>query len=386
MPRARSVAELLPQRFEALSLRDIETILEEAEDESLYLEWKSDPDPRGIAKSCAAFANAQGGLFIIGVDKARKMVGLENPPKEAQVWIKDILRSHVLPMPSFRARELPLDDDRSLLLVLLEESSTTPHLQAHTGVIYVRNPGSSDPVPINDQARLIELLRRGRESREVAEQRAVEIASHNFHRRIFYTLSLCPTGASSDAVRDLYESPDLRDELVAALGALYEVRQAKWDTETYLDLSWSLRTVSLSRMVDRHLTHRYRFADHVAVHSDCGIQFQRCLSELDETESPAELRGIEIDGDILPWFNRALSYGREMVTLLGGHGDARLLFCVHSSQRPVYLSGGMYKSGPTVRDVLLAFWVPLYSDTAIDVSLEREVKTGLLRALGIEPF
>ena len=111
-----------------------------------------------LAKSCSAFANTMGGLLLVGIaDECDKLIGIEQRSFEAQVWVKDILRGHVLPLPPFRARFIALSDERSLLLVLVEESSTTPHLLTRTGAIYVRNPGASDPVPISDQRRLLDL-------------------------------------------------------------------------------------------------------------------------------------------------------------------------------------------------------------------------------------
>jgi schlafen family protein len=104
---ARSVAELLPRRFDDLSTEDVEKILRDAADpgESLFLEWKRKLTGEGVAKACAAFANTYGGLLVVGAhDETREAVGIPRPTVEPQVWIKDVLRSHVLPMPPFRAR------------------------------------------------------------------------------------------------------------------------------------------------------------------------------------------------------------------------------------------------------------------------------------------
>jgi hypothetical protein len=92
------------------------------------------------------------------------------------VWVKDVLRGHLLPLPLFRARTLRLrGKERVLLLVLVEESSATPHLLTRQGAIYVRNPGSSDPVPIDDQRRLFDLFARGDRARDNAWRRASEV-------------------------------------------------------------------------------------------------------------------------------------------------------------------------------------------------------------------
>jgi hypothetical protein len=122
--------------------------------DSLIFERKSALSNTGLAKSCAAFANTFGGMLVIGIaDATDELTGIVQPAGEIQVWAKDVLRFLVLPLPAFRARWLSLQDRGTdgLLLVLVEESSTTPHLLTRQGAIYVRNPGSSDPVPISDQ-------------------------------------------------------------------------------------------------------------------------------------------------------------------------------------------------------------------------------------------
>jgi hypothetical protein len=76
--------------------------------------------------------------------------------------------------------------------VLVESSSTTPHLLIRKGAIYVRNPGSSDPVPIADQGLLFTLMERGEAARERARQEAVRISEGGEDLR--YVLALAPTG------------------------------------------------------------------------------------------------------------------------------------------------------------------------------------------------
>jgi hypothetical protein len=174
----RSVAELLPRQrpFSELTLDDVAKIIENQGDEreTLFFERKATLNGNALAKACAAFANTYGGLLVGGVaDKEDALVGMEPfGASEAQLFVKDTLRGLVLPMPPFRARWLPTEADRGLLLVLVEESSTTPHLLTRSGAIYVRSPGSSDPVPLTDQRTLLELWARGEKARAAAVDRA----------------------------------------------------------------------------------------------------------------------------------------------------------------------------------------------------------------------
>jgi len=161
---ARNVSELLPRPFAELALGDVSQILANVgeERETLFFERKASVTGKTLAKACAPFANTYGGLLVIGVgDEDDTLVGVPSIAAEAQLWVKDTLRGQVLPLPPFRARWLPMEGDRGILLVLVEESSTTPHLLTRSGAIYVRNPGASDPVPIGDQGRLLDLTARG---------------------------------------------------------------------------------------------------------------------------------------------------------------------------------------------------------------------------------
>jgi predicted HTH transcriptional regulator len=146
-----------------LTLDDVARIIADlgAERETLFFERKASVDRGALAKACSASANTYGGSLIVGVGDDDTLVGIEPLATEAQLWVKDTLLGRVLPMPPFRARWLPTDHERGLLLVLVDESATTPHLLTRSGTIYVRNPGSSDPVPLANQVRLLDLASRG---------------------------------------------------------------------------------------------------------------------------------------------------------------------------------------------------------------------------------
>lgn len=142
MASPRSVAEVLEAPFDALTLEHIGRVVERirTDGETMFVELKRDAAPAGIAKSCAAFANSLGGLLVAGVANDGTIVGSDAPGGEPQVWVKDVLRDSVTPLPPFRARWLPLNakDGKGLLLVLVERSSVTPHLLTRHGAIYVR--------------------------------------------------------------------------------------------------------------------------------------------------------------------------------------------------------------------------------------------------------
>lgn len=171
---AFSPADILPRAFPDLTFEDIVGIVDraEAEGETIWLEFKVELAKDAIAKSCAAFANTLGGLLIIGVDDGtRAIVGVKQPNTGPQTWVKDVLRERVLPMPPFRCRWFadPQSADQGLLVVLVGYSTTTPHILLKSGGIYLRSPGSSDPIrPIESLTTLWELVTRGRDARAEA--------------------------------------------------------------------------------------------------------------------------------------------------------------------------------------------------------------------------
>ena len=225
---ARSVAELLLHPFADLELDDVERMIAAVgeERESLFFERKAEVSSAALAKSCSAFANTMGGLLLVGIaDQCDELIGIEQCSSEAQVWVKDILRGRVLPLPPFRARFIELSNERSLLLVLVEESSTTPHLLTQAGAIYVRNPGASDPVPISDQRRLLDLLTGGERARERAEERVRSLAAeaplettHALERLLPMTLAVAPIGVADWFERDLLEDKAGEERLRQAHG------------------------------------------------------------------------------------------------------------------------------------------------------------------------
>jgi len=110
MRSPRSVAEILPVSFETMSIADVRNMLDGMGDEreTLFVELKRELSPAALSKSCAAFANTYGGLLLGGVDNEGKLAGMTSPGGEVAMWVKNTLRSTLLPLPPFRTRWLPL--------------------------------------------------------------------------------------------------------------------------------------------------------------------------------------------------------------------------------------------------------------------------------------
>lgn len=379
--------------FETMSIEDVRDMLDGMgnERETLFLELKSEVSPAALAKSCAAFANTYGGLLLGGVDDDGTLAGMTAPGGEVGMWVKNTLRSTLLPLPPFRTRWLPLTADRGskgLLLVLVEESSTTPHLLLSRGAIYVRAPGSSDPVPIRDQALLLELTRRGTASRERAARRSTEVAGHTFASPTLMRVGIAPTGYATDPVRDLYEGRRSLDTIDALVQALVALRQNEYETGAG-ETRWALEalTYSLQRDPPARSFGEQSFLDGARIGNDCSVGLTRALIPSYRDQSgvaePRGPRSVELRHDLLPWLTEAIKHGLDCVSELGGHGDARIHLELGVSGRHVFYAD--QRAELANADIALDYWASVEADDGFVERLIGEVRSDVFRALGLPP-
>jgi hypothetical protein len=321
---ARSVAELLPRPFAELTLDDVARIIEAIGDEreTLFFERKAAINTNALAKACCAFANTYGGLLVVGVgDDDDTLVGIEPVAGEAQLWVKDALCHLALPMPPFRARWLPTDDGRGLLLVLVEESSTTPHLLTRNGAIYVRNPGSSDPVPITDHRRLLDLTARG----ERAAARAVSATAQALNYDLgtialnAETLVLAATGIPADFEASIF-SPSTPEALsILTWGEPAPRNDARRD-------EWRQDYVGVERYQQTEVYPlRGDVLTGVLATRDGAVSLSRSTVYRSVADEPAHPE-TRMESDLRSWFEHALAASRDILLEHGAHGDASLLY------------------------------------------------------------
>jgi len=378
---ARSVAELLPRPFAELTLDDVKAIIASTggeERETLWFERKAAISPNSLSKACAAFANTHGGLLVVGVaDDDDTLAGIEPLAAEAQLWVKDTLRGLVLPMPPFRARWLEVGDGRGVLLVLVEESSTTPHLLLRSGAIYVRNPGSSDPVPIGDQRRLLDLTRRGEEAAASAVTGANTALEAQLHRNYgvldhVEKLALVPTGVSAGFEERLFTSttPD----------SLSRTLWGEWENKTseHRQALWFQDLLGVERTVRPRLYTIYgdqAFGVIVGRRGDLTV-YQGNVFER-TPDHPDALR----ESMIRQRFLEMLHSAREVLAELGAHGDLRLADRLDVGERDVFFDvapDGGARNIP--RPLQVDRWTT-FDDDAVADSIFAELR----RAVGIAP-
>lgn len=200
-----------------LRLRDDET------PESLYLEYKQDfPKRKGAEASVAAFANSYGGRLLLGVrsDPGRNVItelpGLD-PGTSPQETLNNRVRDGIAPVPLYRSHLFPLSNGNVVLVAETPESSSTPHVMRGSGVIYVRSPVSSDPVPADDRATIDRLYaRRERTSAEV--EGWLDAQFRFFSRRtgadnVLFLVRLVPVRSGPPLIPDLFSKAAQQDIL-----------------------------------------------------------------------------------------------------------------------------------------------------------------------------
>lgn len=378
---ARSVAEFLPTAFDDLDLSAVGRLVADLPEETLFFERKLKLDPDSLARTCAAFANTEGGLLLVGVpDKSDELVGIDDQIGEVEVWVKDVLRPRILPLPAFRARRFRLNDDRWLLLVLVERSSATPHLLIRTGAIYVRNPGSNDPVPINDQGRLLDLFRRGERALDRAREAVFDALEENMEpahlesSRGPKTLAVAATGLS-----ERYESRLLHDPATESLlDAALPPQHSRFRDELS-GVTWRQHDVTCHRVVR---TDYPSTPDHLelvrATRSGVVIMRTAYYGVRDDDDEATITRDA-----LREWLDRSIHAAAEILLDLGAHGDAIIAGRIPAPLTVLWPRAGARKLPQP--GVILGRWMSLGADRTETARVIDLIEAEVARATGVAP-
>jgi hypothetical protein len=161
-----------------LTLQDVQSYLNDAEDEPLLWEAKGTRlDKNEVRTQVCGFANShEGGYLILGADKTddgwkANGVAFDGEPI---TWLSDVIgdpERGVRPRPDFDIHAWPADNGH--VAVIRVRSTSTPPCIAN-GTVYERLPGKTPPV--RDPVRLASLFGRGDEARKLAEAIAYRAA------------------------------------------------------------------------------------------------------------------------------------------------------------------------------------------------------------------
>ncbi len=103
--------------------------------------------PKSWLKSVSAFANGIGGTLIFGVADDRKIVGLQDIQKDAEV-ISRFIKERITPLPQFVLTPVK-ENDKNILVLAVTSGRTTPYYYKADGIMeaYVRVGNESVAAP-----------------------------------------------------------------------------------------------------------------------------------------------------------------------------------------------------------------------------------------------
>lgn len=124
--------------FNEITLEDIEFLKNQQIPESFYMEYKqqvwgkSDEETREMLKDVSSFANASGGIIIVGVSATENscienIIGIENAEEEESRIMACCLASIEPRIYGLQIRRFDCGNSREILLLYIPNSFNTPH-------------------------------------------------------------------------------------------------------------------------------------------------------------------------------------------------------------------------------------------------------------------
>lgn len=206
--------------FEQLTETDLDVLIEKQISEGWYVEFKSDfprrsgtVDSNKIAKTIAAFANTQGGYYIVGIsctgNLASEVTGIENPAAgNIEDQVSRIISSNITPVPFFQIKLIKLKSNSLVVLIRVEEGMSPPYITSQ-GIIYQRE--NNESVPIKDRY----IIEKMAEKAKLYEKRIDQFCKFDFaeskasseSRQGFLEVSLFPLPFNASRL-NAFESTD----------------------------------------------------------------------------------------------------------------------------------------------------------------------------------
>lgn len=212
--------------WSAVELEHVQSFLAEAGEEGLTWDAKSDGllsgrggqlKPGSIAKAACAFANQLGGYIIVGAERRSRespweLPGAALPGDEPKLWLGKAV-GQLRPVPRHDIRVWPTEDGRHVAVVQVEPITRTPCM-TRDGRVYERV--TSESKPVDDPARLHDLLQRGEQARSRAVTNTTKMIG-NFRAdaervfpsdsAVYFALGLSATSYEGEIGRQMFTTP-----------------------------------------------------------------------------------------------------------------------------------------------------------------------------------
>ncbi|WP_353189204.1 ATP-binding protein [Pandoraea pnomenusa] len=155
-----------------------------ASEEGWFVEFKAAcPDSQKLAKSVSSFANAYGGVLLIGVQEDAKTRRFErfspvtrDDADSTITRLRQAIEAHLQPCPYFETRALEIPEvhtdiaERWIVAIRVPKGKHPPYLHS-SGVVYTRKGDSASPTSLNDLGLLDRLWGESKEKRQAVGKR-----------------------------------------------------------------------------------------------------------------------------------------------------------------------------------------------------------------------
>lgn len=141
--------------FQPRQVRDLKKLVSHGESASLEFKKKA-AYPNKIVREMIAFANAKGGILLVGISDDGELAGLKHPEDESHVIQQSLRKCH--PRLPVTETFIPIGSSRHVIQYQIAESRNKPHYfsDGEKKEAYIR---------VNDQS-----IRASREVREIARR------------------------------------------------------------------------------------------------------------------------------------------------------------------------------------------------------------------------
>lgn len=167
------ILSLFNKRINEIELQDIENLIEDQEPESKQLEYKGkmerNDEKSAIKKAVCGFANADGGLFIYGLeeDENKKLEDIKGISLNDTSWdekkrsILSTIENNIEPHVDVEIGKIELNDNKVVILIKVPKSWNAPHcIKKNNGKnrsFYIRRDGSTNPMEFEEIKTMFDL-------------------------------------------------------------------------------------------------------------------------------------------------------------------------------------------------------------------------------------